>query len=273
MIDDLNRLVADGAVLVLSGAGISTDSGIPDYRGPTSVPRSPMTYQAFVSAPKNRQRYWARSFVGWRRIATAAPNRSHAAVADLERAGLVEAVITQNVDGLHQAAGSSRVVDLHGALDRTICLDCGEVGSRVELDARLAQANPGFGADVLTVNPDGDVDLPDGLVAGFTVVPCQGCGGIIKPDVVFFGENVPKARVQECFDLLDSARALLVLGSSLTVFSGLRFVRRAASIGIPVAIVNDGPTRGDGFAAVRVDARLGDVLPRLCADLVTTQAR
>lgn len=252
-------------MVALTGAGISTDSGIPDYRGPGSVARSPMTYQDFVASAENRQRYWARSFLGRRRIVTARPNVSHTAVADLQRAGLVDAVITQNVDGLHQAAGSSGVVELHGALDRTVCLDCGDPGDRAGLDERLTAANPAFGADGLVHNPDGDVELPDELVARFAVVDCAGCGGVLKPDVVFFGESVRRGIVEHCFALVDGARSLLVLGSSLTVFSGLRFVRRAAANGIPIAIVNDGPTRGDPFATVRVNARLADVLPGLAA--------
>ncbi|HKS99419.1 MAG TPA: NAD-dependent protein deacetylase [Rugosimonospora sp.] len=271
----LAELVAGGGVLVLSGAGLSTESGIPDYRGPTgtALARTPMTYQVFTRDPEARRRYWARSHLGWRRIARAAPNEGHRAVARLQRDGLLAGVITQNVDGLHQRAGADPVIELHGSLDRVVCLDCGELTGRDRLDARLAAANPGFAAEVTAVNPDGDVELAEDQVAGFEVVACERCAGagghprhfpgILKPDVVFFGETVPAARVADCFALVEAARALLVLGSSLTVMSGRRFVLRAAQRGIPVAIVNQGATRGDGYAALRVDAPLGEVLPAL----------
>ncbi|MDR7274641.1 NAD-dependent SIR2 family protein deacetylase [Catenuloplanes atrovinosus] len=265
-ISRLSALVADGDVVVLSGAGLSTESGIPDYRGPSGVARAraPMTYQAFTREPDARRRYWARSHVGWRTIARAAPNAGHAAVAALEQAGLLTGIITQNVDGLHQAAGAKRVVELHGGLDRVICLDCGEVGPREALDARLAAANPAFTAEAIEIKPDGDVEIDEELEAGFRVPPCESCGdGLLKPDVVFFGETVPRERVQECFALVESARSLLVLGSSLTVMSGRRFVLRAAKRGIPVAIVNRGVTRGDAYAQLRLDAPLGSTLSTL----------
>ncbi|MFU8874217.1 NAD-dependent protein deacetylase [Micromonospora sp. SL4-19] len=272
--DGLTRLVAAGDVVVLSGAGLSTESGIPDYRGPSGAARrhTPMTYQAFTRDPDARRRYWARSHLGWRLIARAAPNEGHRAVARLQQAGLVAGIITQNVDGLHTAAGSTAVIELHGRLDEVICLDCGNLTSREELDRRLRQANPGFDAHVAHVNPDGDVDLPDAAVAAFRTVGCGiCCTGMLKPDVVFFGETVPAARVADCFALVERARALLVLGSSLTVMSGRRFVIRAAKLGIPVAIVNQGPTRGDGHATLTVDRPLGEVLPAL-ADRVADPA-
>jgi NAD-dependent SIR2 family protein deacetylase len=262
----LTSLVADGDVLVLSGAGLSTDSGIPDYRGATGSLRrhTPMTYQTFLRDSRGRHRYWARSFVGWRQIAAARPNDGHRAVAGLQAAGLLTGVITQNVDGLHQAAGARDVVELHGGLDRTVCLACGDLGSRAELDERLQEANPGFGPRADEVNPDGDVELPDDLLDGFVMVGCLACGGgPLKPDVVFFGETVPRPRVDTCFSLLEEAAALLVLGSSLTVMSGYRFVLRAEKLGIPVGIVTLGPTRGDAKADVRLDAPLGAVLPEL----------
>ncbi|MGW3890078.1 NAD-dependent protein deacetylase [Micromonospora chokoriensis] len=267
-LDALTSLVAGGGVVVLSGAGLSTESGIPDYRGPSGVARrhTPMTYQAFTRDPVARRRYWARSHLGWRLIAGAAPNVGHRAVAGLQRAGLVDAVITQNVDGLHGAAGSTSVIELHGRLDEVTCLDCGNLTSREELDRRLREANPDFVARVAAVNPDGDVDLPDEQVEAFRTVDCGICGtGMLKPDVVFFGETVPAQRVARCFEAVERARSLLVLGSSLTVMSGRRFVIRAAKQGIPVAIVNQGPTRGDGHASVCVDAPLGAVLPELAA--------
>jgi len=273
----LTDLVSRGGVLALTGAGMSTGSGIPDYRGPSGSLRrhTPMTYGEFVGSAAGRQRYWARSYVGWVQIARARPNRAHRALAALQGAGLVGSVITQNVDGLHQAAGSGRVVELHGTLDRVACLDCTASLPRAQLDRRLREANPGFAeraaalAQQLRVNPDGDVDLPEEAVAGFVVVPCPVCEvGVLKPDVVFFGESVPKARVTDCFDRLAAARSLLVLGSSLTVMSGYRFVRAAARAGQPVAVVNAGPTRGDAEAGVRVDAPLEPVVEALVQALV-----
>jgi NAD-dependent SIR2 family protein deacetylase len=266
---ELAELVGRGGVVVLTGAGISTESGIPDYRGETGRARNatPMTYQAFVADEAARQRYWARSFVGFRLMASAMPNDGHQAVATLQTLGLVDGIVTQNVDGLHQAAGARDVVELHGGLDRVVCLDCGARSPRARLDARLHEANPAFGAWASQVNPDGDVTLSDDVVAGFRTVGCAVCRGTLKPDVVFFGESVPRDRVQACFALVESARALLVLGSSLSVMSGRRFVLRAARCGIPVAIVNQGPTRGDEHATVRLDAPLGATLRGLTTAL------
>jgi NAD-dependent SIR2 family protein deacetylase len=269
----LADLLTAGDAVVLSGAGISTDSGIPDYRGATGSLRrhTPMTYQTFTRDPRGRHRYWARSYVGWRKIAQARPNAAHQAVAALQQAGAVTDVITQNVDGLHQAGGARHVLELHGGLDRTVCLGCGDIADRAGLDLRLRAANPGFrpepdAAD--EVNPDGDVELPDEALDGFVMVDCLACGGgPLKPDVVFFGETVPRNRVDTCFGLVDRARSLVVLGSSLTVMSGYRFVIHAAKRGIPVAIVNSGATRGDAKADVRVDAPLGEVLPELARRL------
>jgi NAD-dependent SIR2 family protein deacetylase len=263
----LADLLAAGGALVLSGAGLSTDSGIPDYRGATGSLRrhTPMTWQTFTRDPRGRHRYWARSFVGWRQIGEARPNAGHRAVAALQAAGAVGGVVTQNVDGLHQAAGARDVVELHGGLDRTVCLGCGDVADRAALDVRLRAANPGFRPEATEeVNPDGDVELPEEALDGFVMVDCLACGGgPLKPDVVFFGETVPRDRVDHCFGLVDQARSLLVLGSSLTVMSGYRFVIHAAKRGIPVAIVNSGPTRGDAKADLKVDAPLGAVLPEL----------
>ncbi len=264
----LRAMVADGGVVVLSGAGISTESGIPDYRGTTGALRrhGPMTYQEFVGSPAARRRYWARSYLGWRQIARAQPNAGHVAVAVLQQRGYVDGIVTQNVDGLHQAAGARDVIELHGGLDLVVCLSCGLREGRDSLDARLRRANPSFGVAVTEVNPDGDVELADSVLDQFVPVGCRYCGSdLVKPDVVFFGENVPKARVDTCYVLVERARSLLVLGSSLTVMSGLRFVRRAAALNIPVAIVNLGATRGDPLASVKVDAALGAVLPDLAA--------
>jgi NAD-dependent SIR2 family protein deacetylase len=265
-----------GNVAILSGAGLSTESGIPDYRGPSGQARlarssgtaQPMTYQAFTGSAEARQRYWARSHLGWRHVTGAAPNAGHRTVAALERAGLVSGIITQNVDGLHQAAGARSVTELHGSLHRVVCLSCWERSSREVLDARLLAANPAWTAAVgaePAVRADGDVALEE--TGGFTVVDCLSCGGLLKPDVVFFGENVPKPRVEECFSLVSSSSAVVVLGSSLTVMSGLRYVRRASSLGIPVVIVNQGTTRGDEQAAARLDAPLGSTLTALAREL------
>ncbi|MEV0350064.1 NAD-dependent protein deacetylase [Nonomuraea sp. NPDC050680] len=260
----LIELVAGGGVVVLSGAGLSTESGIPDYRGPTGRARKaePMTYQRFVGSAEARQRYWARSHAGWRQIGLARPNAGHRAVAELEQRGLIETIVTQNVDGLHQAAGARRVIELHGGLDRVVCLSCRERTRRTELESRLRSANPGWEASG-QINPDGDTVLSDDQVEGFQVVDCAACGGLLKPDVVFFGENVPRTRVDECFARVAAARALLILGSSLTVRSGLRFVSKAAELGIPIAIVNQGPTGGDAQAVLTLDAPLGATLTHL----------
>jgi NAD-dependent SIR2 family protein deacetylase len=269
-VDALAAMVASGRVAVLSGAGLSTESGIPDYRGPSgSAARgTPMTYQAFMGGSEARRRYWARSYVGWRAFVRAVPNDGHHAVTALEREGLLTGIVTQNVDGLHQASGAQAVVDLHGRLSRVICTDCGDTMSRVELDRRLGEANPDFDVRAGEVNPDGDVELSDDDVADFRVVGCAVCGGgTLKPDVVFFGESVPRERVTQCFEMVERASALLVLGSSLTVMSGRRFVLRAAKLGIPVAIVNQGATRGDDAAILTIDAPLGQVLSGVVARL------
>jgi NAD-dependent SIR2 family protein deacetylase len=271
----LRDLVRAGGVLVLSGAGLSTESGIPDYRGPSGALRrhAPMTYQTFVGSPAARRRYWARSYLGWRQIAKAVPNAGHRAVAELQAAGLITGIITQNVDGLHQAAGAHDVVELHGGLDLVLCLTCGLRDTRARLDERLRAANRAFTARVASINSDGDAELSEEQLDGFVPVGCAYCGSeLIKPDVVFFGENVPRPRVDRCYALVEDARSLLVLGSSLTVMSGLRFVRRAAALGIPVAIVNLGPTRGDDLATIKVDGPLGQVLSALATDYLPTSA-
>jgi NAD-dependent SIR2 family protein deacetylase len=262
----LRDLVHAGGVVVLSGAGLSTESGIPDYRGPSGARRrhTPMTYQAFVGAPEARRRYWARSYAGWGQIAGARPNAGHQAVAALQRCGLVDGIITQNVDGLHQAAGAADVIELHGGLDLVVCISCRMRETRTSLGERLAAVNAEFVAAVARINPDGDAELADEQLDGFVPVGCTYCGSdLIKPDVVFFGENVPRPRVDACYALVERAAALLVLGSSLSVMSGLRFVRRAAALTIPIAIVNQGETRGDSLAEIKVEAPLGEVLTAL----------
>jgi NAD-dependent deacetylase sirtuin 4 len=252
-------------VLVLGGAGVSTESGIPDYRGPESrkTPRNPMRFQQFVGSEAARRRYWARSFVGWRRIAAAAPNAAHRALAGLEAGGVLLGLITQNVDGLHQAAGSRRVLELHGSLAAVRCLGYGAPSSRRLLQRQLAVLNPGAAARPLELAPDGDAELGADLESTFRVPACAVCGGVLKPNVVFFGENVPKARVLRAYALLAEADVLLVVGSSLTVFSGYRFVVRAVKEGKPVVILNQGETRGDAHAALKLSGRLGDLLPAL----------
>jgi NAD-dependent SIR2 family protein deacetylase len=262
--------VAAGGVLVLSGAGLSTESGIPDYRGPTGLAlrATPMTYQTFTGSAAARRRYWARSHLGWRRIAGAVPNRGHHAVAELGRRGLLAGIITQNVDGLHQAAGAPDVTELHGSLHRVTCLSCGQRTSRADLERRLEAANPGWDSvSATTINPDGDAVLVAEATESFQVVECSACQGVLKPDVVFFGENVPPQRAQACYAMVESARALVVLGSSLAVMSGFRYVRHAAKLGRPVVIVNQGPTRGDQHATATLDAPLGGTLTALTARL------
>lgn len=262
-VGDALALLRDRPLVVLTGAGLSTDSGIPDYRGPSSPARTPMTYQEFVSGPAARQRYWARSHLGWGRMRGAEPNDGHRALAAIGP----ELLITQNVDGLHERAGTPRLVALHGRIADVICLDCRRTSARHALHDRLARLNPGFaerhaGA---AVRPDGDVDLDD--TSDFAVPGCEDCGGVLKPDVVFFGENVPPERVERCYAAVDalteSGGALLVAGSSLTVMSGFRFVRRAARAGTPVVIVNRGATRGDDLATYKLEAGCSELLAEL----------
>jgi NAD-dependent SIR2 family protein deacetylase len=260
-------VVAAGGVLILSGAGLSTESGIPDYRGPTGLARraTPMTYQTFTGSAEARRRYWARSYLGWRHMARAAPNHGHRAVAELGRLGLLAGIITQNVDGLHQAAGASGVTELHGSLHRVTCLSCGQRTPRTDLDRRLAEANADWDEAAALINPDGDAVLEDAATETFRVVDCRACRGVLKPDVVFFGENVPPERARACYAMVERASSLVVLGSSLTVMSGLRYVRHAAKLGLPVVIVNQGSTRGDAHATATLDAPLGQVLTALVA--------
>ncbi|MDH6289914.1 MULTISPECIES: NAD-dependent protein deacetylase [Rhodococcus] len=251
---------------VITGAGISTDSGIPDYRGPDSPPRNPMTYQQFTGDPDFRRHYWARNHLGWRHMDAARPNTGHRALAGLERAGAVSAVITQNVDLLHTKAGSRRVIDLHGTYAQVRCLTCGTLISRATLADRLERANPGFAETVaaaqgVEIAPDADAVITS--TEHFRMVDCETCGGLLKPDIVYFGESVPKPRVAAAYDVVDEAEALLVAGSSLTVMSGLRFVRHAAKRGIPIVIVNRGTTRGDEFATLTLHAGCSEALTAL----------
>ncbi|UYM07046.1 NAD-dependent protein deacetylase [Solicola gregarius] len=256
------RDVLDGRLLaVLTGAGISTDSGIPDYRGPDSPPRKPMTYQDFVSGPAAQRRYWARAHVGWGHMSAASPNAGHHALRRLERGGHLTGLITQNVDGLHEAAGHDRLIALHGRIADVVCLSCGARSRRSDLHERLARLNPGYAERDVEIAPDGDAVLDD--VDGFVIAACEVCGGVLKPDVVFFGENVPRDRVAAAAQLVDAADALLVAGSSLQVLSGLRFVRQARKADKPIVIVNRGATRGDDLADVKVDAGTSETLAAL----------
>ncbi|MFJ5957046.1 NAD-dependent protein deacetylase [Paenarthrobacter sp. NPDC092416] len=258
---------------VLTGAGLSTDSGIPDYRGPGSAPRKPMTYQEFTGSLANRRRYWARNHIGWSHLRHADPNSGHVAVARMESRGLLTGLITQNVDRLHEDAGSLNVVDLHGRYDRVICLEHGHVFSRHLLAAILEEINPGFLSAALQaaeveMAPDADATVEDPeLIRSFVMAVCPVCGGTLKPDFVYFGENVPKDRVERAYAMVDDAAALLVAGSSLTVMSGLRFVRHAAKVGKPVVIINRGLTRGDAFAALKLELGVSGALDFLSREL------
>ena len=268
----LVRLLRDARrLVVLTGAGCSTESGIPDYRSPGGAwsRHKPIQYAAFVRSEEVRRFYWARSFRGWPRFAAARPNAAHRALAELDRAGRAELLITQNVDDLHQEAGSRRLVQLHGRNRLVVCLECGMEFARAGVQERLAALNSEWlrdapwaqlRADEADFAPDGDADVTRETVAGFRAPPCERCGGVLKPAVVFFGESVPPQKVAVAMERVDAADALLVAGSSLTVWSGFRFVRRAAERGIPVAIVNIGPTRGDALAAIKVEGRCGAVL-------------
>ncbi|MCY1076055.1 NAD-dependent protein deacetylase [Archangium lansingense] len=264
-VDALAALLRGRRLVVLTGAGCSTESGIPDYRGPgtRARARNPIQHREFLARPEVRTRYWARSLLGWPRFSSARPNAAHQALAALEREGHVLGLITQNVDRLHQSAGSQRVIELHGALAQVRCLDCGTVESRVEVQERLLALNPGFAERSAELRPDGDAELPLEAVQAFQVAGCLRCGGTLKPDVVFFGDNVPPPTVEAAFALLEEGDALLVVGSSLAVYSGFRFLQRAADRHMPIGLVNIGECRGGELVDVRVEARAGEVLPRL----------
>ncbi len=272
-LQEAHGVLACKRLAVLTGAGLSTDSGIPDYRGPGSAPRKPMTYQEFVRSAANRRRYWARNHIGWSHLRRANPNVGHAAVAAMEQRGLLSGLITQNVDRLHEDAGSVNVVDLHGRFDQVICLEQGHTFSRKLLAAILEELNPGFvqkavEAGVVEMAPDADATVEDPeLITSFVVAVCPVCGATLKPDFVYFGENVPKDRVQRAYGMVDDAGALLVAGSSLTVMSGLRFVRHAAKAGKPVVIINRGITRGDEFATLKLDLGVSGALSYLAGHL------
>jgi NAD+-dependent protein deacetylase sirtuin 4 len=270
-IDALARLLGGRRFVALTGAGCSTESGIPDYRGNgRSGPRDPIQHDAYMRNPEVRRRYWARATIGWQRFRGARPNAAHRALATLEAAGHLAGVITQNVDRLHSAAGSRRVVELHGALADVRCLGCRRVEPREAVHERLLVANPGWldvAGDVIRYAPDGDADLPTELVDGFQVVGCATCGDVLKPDVVFFGGSVAEPTLADAFALADEGSTLVVVGSSLTVYSGYRFVKHARERGIAVAVINDGPTRADPVADLRLAARAGQALSSLARAL------
>lgn len=249
-------------VFVLTGAGVSTGSGIPDYRdaeGNWKRP-APVTWQAFTGDPAVYRRYWARSYVGWPKFSVAHPNAAHYALAALEHAGPVTTLLTQNVDGLHQAAGSRHVIDLHGRLDRVRCLSCGTQITRDALQPRLVADNPDWHPGAAAMAPDGDADIAADAETVFVPPHCAHCGGLLKPDVVFFGENVPRARVHDAQAALTASEAMLVVGSSLMVYSGFRFAKMASDAGLPLAILNAGTTRADALAELRLAAEIGATL-------------
>lgn len=249
-------------IAVLTGAGMSTDSGIPDYRGKGAPVRTPMTFQQFLGDTDYRKRYWAGSHLGWKRFAAAAPNSGHIALAEMEAAGLVDGIITQNVDGLHLRAGSQKVVDLHGTMDRVRCLQCGQFYARDSVAERIAAANPWLETpEAVQLSPDGDVEIRD--TTGFVIPDCTVCGGMLKPDVVFFGEFVPKEKFDEASALMQSADALLIAGSSLVVNSGIRLLEQASRRRLPIVIINRGATKGDGKASVKLEAGTSETLVAL----------
>ncbi|APT93965.1 NAD-dependent protein deacetylase [Corynebacterium stationis] len=267
---DIVKQLRNGPAAVLTGAGVSTDSGIPDYRGPQgSLSRHrPMTYQEFRYDPAASHRYWARSFVGWRVMNRARPNRTHFALVELERAGLINGVITQNVDGLHKAAGTHTLVPLHGDMETVLCLECGNIEDRTEFDVRLGALNPGYVESLIVsadmVNPDGDVTLDMEAIARFQMVGCTRCGSkLLKPDVVYFGESVPSKRKEAAYSLIDASSSLLVAGSSLAVMSGMRFVLEARKQNKPVAIINGGPGRADTRATTLWRTQVGPAFDEL----------
>lgn len=253
-------LLTGRLVAVLTGAGVSTDSGIPDYRGAGAPPRrSPMTFERFVGDERARRRYWAGGHLGWRRFSSVMPNAAHFALAELEASGVTNGVITQNVDGLHVRAGSTRVIDLHGSGFRVRCLDCGQMFVRDAIEERIAADNPWLDADgASTLNPDGDVEITE--LDRFVVPACTVCGGMLKPDVVFFGELVPAHRFEEARGLVVAADALLVAGTSLAVNSGIRVLEIARRAHKPIVIVNRGATKGDHRASLKLDAGAGEIL-------------
>jgi NAD-dependent SIR2 family protein deacetylase len=264
-LDYAREQLAGKSILVLTGAGVSTESGIPDYRGEGKTERHPMTFDVFMGTEAARARYWARSYVGWSVIANAKPNGSHFALAQAESLGRISHIVTQNVDSLHQQAGSRKVTELHGRLDKVVCMSCRMLIDRLRMDFLIEEVNPSIKKDMsVEFTPDGDAEIE--ATADFQIPPCPSCGGILKPDVVFFGESVPNERVAASMDQLDRADALLVAGSSLTVNSGMRFARTANKAGKPIVIVNVGPTKADEIALAKIEAPTSIALEELLID-------
>lgn len=265
-LDAVVTLLQGKKTAVLTGAGLSTDSGIPDYRGKGAPVRNPMTFQTFISDERARKRYWAGSHLGWRRFRSAEPNLGHRSLVALEEQDAITGVITQNVDGLHTRAGSRRVVELHGSMDRVVCLVCGQAFGRDSVAQRLEAANPNLNdPDAVTINPDGDAQVSD--IDDFVIPECTVCGGMLKPNVVFFGELVPTASFAQARALVQSADALLVAGSSLAVNSGIRLVEQARRQRLPIVVINRGATKGDGRAIIKVDAGASETLAALATRL------
>ncbi|MFA7279408.1 MAG: NAD-dependent protein deacetylase [Sterolibacterium sp.] len=256
-------------VLVLTGAGCSTDSGIPDYRDEAGQwrRRQPVTHQEFLAAPAVRQRYWARSMVAWPNFQRAAPNAVHRILADLEKAGYVSCLVTQNVDGLHQEAGQDRLIEIHGNIGQVVCMACGEQSTRAALQQRLESHNPRFCGLTAPLAPDGDADFAVKDLSDFVIPGCRNCGGVLKPDVVFFGDNIPRPRVTAAMAALGEAAALLVVGSSLMVYSGFRFCQQAQALGKPIAAVNRGITRADHLFELKLEASCAEILSVTAAAL------
>ena len=264
-IDYAREQLAGKSILVLTGAGVSTESGIPDYRGEGKTERHPMTFDTFMGSEQARARYWARSYVGWSVIANAKPNRSHFALAQAESLGRISHIITQNVDSLHQQAGSKKITELHGRLDKVVCMSCRGLLDRSKMDVLIEQLNPGIQKDVsVEFTPDGDAEVEASV--SFRIPECPSCSGILKPDVVFFGESVPTERVVSTMEQLERSDALLVAGSSLTVNSGMRFARAASKAGKPIVIVNVGPTKADDIAIAKIEAPTSVALEELLID-------
>lgn len=271
-LDTVAGLLRGGTAAVLTGAGLSTDSGIPDYRGEGAPVRTPMTFQTFLSDERARKRYWAGSHLGWRRFRAAEPNLGHRSLATLEAHGVINGIITQNVDGLHSAAGSARVVELHGSMDRVVCLSCGQAFGRDSVAERLVAANPELEEpDSVVIAPDGDALVSD--IDGFTIPECTVCGGMLKPNVVFFGELVPAERFAEAAALVGSADSLVIAGSSLAVNSGIRLLELARRRKLPIVVINRGATKGDGRALIKLDAGTSETLAALAERLTGTAGK
>ncbi|MFB2582656.1 NAD-dependent protein deacetylase [Herbiconiux sp. P15] len=266
-VDRAAEVLAGKRVVVLTGAGVSTDSGIPDYRGEGAPQRNPMTFDQFLASASFRKRYWAGSHLGWRMFDAARPNRTHRILAELEDAGVVTGVVTQNVDGLHARAGTRHLVDLHGSMDRVNCLQCGQTFARASIADRISSANPGLGEpELVRMAPDGDADV--GEWEAFEVPACTVCGGVLKPDVVFFGEFIPTEKFAEASSMVGTSDAMVIAGSSLVVNSGIRLLEQARRRKLPIVIVNRGATKGDNRATVKIDAGAAETLGALAARLL-----